>query len=63
MSHLHLSSSFFTQQEGPIYELGPAQDFFLLKGVFLVPLLLGGSQAMGFFKAPSGNFDSNRRYK
>lgn len=62
-SLLHLSSSFFTQQEGPIYELGPAHGFFLLKGSFVAPLLLVGSQAMVFCKAPRGNFDSNRHYK
>lgn len=44
------------------HEPSPAQGFLLLKVSFSLPLLLGGGQALGFWKAIKHNFDHNRHH-
>lgn len=54
------------QPEGTSYARirgpGPAQEFFLLKGSFSVPLLLVGGWALGFSESSRDSFDCNKCY-
>lgn len=49
-------------RRAPPYEPGPVQGFFLLKGCFSLPLLLGEGPALGFCEWPRDNFDYRRDF-